>query len=179
MSKFLLPLAVFALLATVLAIGIKHSPDKGTIRSPLIGHPAPAFALATLDDAQRVVRSQELRGHPYLLNVWGTWCYACRAEHRMLLQIQRAALAPLIGIDWKDDDAQAQAYLAKSGNPYSVVLVDRDSRAAIDWGVYGAPETFLVNAAGTVTYKHVGELTREVWEQQFVPRLRQGTAAGR
>lgn len=175
MNKFLLPLGGFALLAIVLGIGIHRSAEKGIIKSPLIGHPAPAFALASLTDPNRIVRSQDFAGRPYILNVWGTWCIACREEHAMLLEAQRAQLAPFIGLDWKDDDARALTWLAKLGNPYEVVLVDHDGRSAIDWGVYGAPETFLVDAAGTVIYKHVGALTLETWTQEFVPRLR-GTA---
>jgi cytochrome c biogenesis protein CcmG, thiol:disulfide interchange protein DsbE len=177
MSRFLVPLGVFVLLSVVLAIGIKHSPEKGTIQSPLIGRPAPTFALASLGDPNRVVRSQDLQGRPYVLNVWGTWCAACRDEHAMLLEAQRARLAPVIGLNWKDDDSRALDWLAELGNPYELVLVDRDGRTAIDWGVYGAPETFLVDAAGTVTYKYVGPLTREVWTREFVSRLRASGAA--
>lgn len=172
MNKFLLPLGGFALLAIVLAIGVKRSPEKSTIPSPLIGRPAPAFALASLTDGNRIVRSSDLRGRPYLLNVWGTWCVQCRAEHAMLLEVQASKLAPLIGLNWKDEDDQALEWLARLGNPYDTVLVDRDGRTAIDWGVYGAPETFLVSAAGIVTYKHVGALTREVWAREFIPRLK-------
>jgi cytochrome c biogenesis protein CcmG/thiol:disulfide interchange protein DsbE len=177
MNRFLLPLGVFALLAVVLAVGIKHSPDKGTIPSPLIGKPAPHFALPSLTDANRTVRSTELAGRWYVFNVWGTWCGGCRAEHDVLLEMRKANRVPLIGLDWKDDDAQALEWLAQLGNPYEVVAVDHEGRTAIDWGVYGAPETFLVNPQGIVVYKYVGPLTREVWEQQFVPHLPPRVAA--
>jgi cytochrome c biogenesis protein CcmG, thiol:disulfide interchange protein DsbE len=170
-NKFLLPLGIFGLLAAVLAVGIKRSPEKGTIQSPLIGRPAPDFALRSLTDTARIVRSQDLKGKPYLLNVWATWCASCRTEHGMLMEVADAKLAPLIGLNWKDDDTQALAWLAKLGDPYALVLVDRDGRAAIDWGVYGAPETFLVDARGIVIYKHVGALTREVWTRELIPRL--------
>lgn len=172
MNRFLIPLAVFALLVAVLGIGIHRAPEKGTIRSPLIGRPAPAFALASLTEGGRVVRSDDLKGHPYVLNVWATWCISCREEHAMLLEAQRARLAPLIGLNWKDDDSAALAWLERLGNPYEHVLVDRDGHTAIDWGVYGAPETFLVNASGIVVYKHIGPLTREVWAREFVSRLK-------
>lgn len=171
MNRFLLPLGIFVLLAAVLAIGIRHSPEKGVIASPLIGKPAPQFALPSLTEPARVVRSEELRGHWYLFNVWGTWCVECRAEHDMLLQVGRAGVLPLIGLDWKDDDAQALAWLAQLGNPYQAVAVDRSGRAAIDWGVYGAPETFLVNPQGIVVYKHIGALTRETWTREILPRV--------
>jgi cytochrome c biogenesis protein CcmG/thiol:disulfide interchange protein DsbE len=171
MNRFGLPVALFVALVAVLAIGIKHSPDKGTIISPLLGKPAPQFSLPNLTDPKRLVNSSDLRGHWYLFNVWGTWCGECRAEHEMLLQVQRAGVVPLIGLDWKDDDARAQAWLAQLGNPYQVVAVDRAGRTAIDWGAYGAPETFLVNPQGIVVYKHVGALTFEVWTREILPRL--------
>jgi cytochrome c biogenesis protein CcmG, thiol:disulfide interchange protein DsbE len=171
MNRFLLPLGAFVLLAVVLAVGIVHSPEKGLIASPLLGKPAPQFALPNLTDPARVVRSEDLKGHWYLLNVWGTWCSECRAEHETLLQLRREAVVPLIGLDWKDDDAQALAWLSQLGNPYQVVAADRSGRAAIDWGVYGAPETFLVNPQGIVVYKHIGALTRETWTREILPRV--------
>jgi cytochrome c biogenesis protein CcmG/thiol:disulfide interchange protein DsbE len=171
MNRFTLPAAVFVLLVIVLAIGIKHSPDKGIIKSPLLGKPAPQFSLPNLTDPARLVSSAGLRGRWYLFNVWGTWCGECRAEHEMLLEVRRAAVVPLIGLDWKDDDAQALSWLAQLGNPYEVVAVDRTGRTAIDWGVYGAPETFLVNPQGIVVFKHVGALTPEVWTRDILPRV--------
>jgi cytochrome c biogenesis protein CcmG, thiol:disulfide interchange protein DsbE len=177
MNRFALPAAVFALLVVVLAIGIKHSPDKGTIMSPLLGKPAPQFSLPNLTDPGRVVSSTGLKGRWYLFNVWGTWCGECRAEHEMLLQVRRAAVVTLVGLDWKDDDAQALSWLAQLGNPYEVVAVDRSGRTAIDWGVYGAPETFLVNPQGIVVFKHVGALTPDVWTRDILPRLAPRAAA--
>jgi len=171
MNRFILPLGLFALLAVVLGIGIKHSPDKGTIASVLIGKPAPQFSLPSLTDAGRTVRSTALRGRWYLFNVWGTWCGECRAEHSMLLEVRQAGVVPLIGLDWKDEDADARSWLAQLGNPYEAVAVDREGRTAIDYGVYGAPETFLVNPQGVVVYKYVGPLTREAWERQILPLL--------
>ena len=171
MNRFALPVGVFGLLVVVLAIGIKHSPDKGTIMSPLLGKPAPQFSLPNLTDPGRVVSSAGLKGRWYLFNVWGTWCGECRAEHEMLLQVSRAAVVTLVGLDWKDDDAQARNWLAQLGDPYQAVAVDRSGRAAIDWGVYGAPETFLVNPQGIVVYKHVGALTEETWTREILPRV--------
>jgi cytochrome c biogenesis protein CcmG/thiol:disulfide interchange protein DsbE len=174
MNRFLVPLGVFVLLAIVLAIGIRHSPDKGIIVSPLLGKPAPQFSLPALLEPQRTVRSADLKGHWYLLNVWGTWCGECRAEHEMLLKVKESGAVPLVGLDWKDNDAQAQAWLVQLGNPYEIVAVDRSGRAAIDWGVYGAPETFLVNPAGIVVFKHVGALTQETWTREILPRVTGG-----
>ena len=177
MNRFALPVGVFGLLVVVLAIGIKHSPNKGTIMSPLLGRPAPQFSLPNLTDPARVVSSAGLKGRWYLFNVWGTWCGECRAEHEMLLEVRRAAVVPLVGLDWKDDDAQALSWLAQLGNPYDVVAVDRSGRTAIDWGVYGAPETFLVNPQGIVVFKHVGALTPDVWTRDILPRLAPRAAA--
>jgi cytochrome c biogenesis protein CcmG, thiol:disulfide interchange protein DsbE len=178
MNRFLLPLGLFILLAAVLAIGIRHSPEKGIIASPLLGKPAPQFALPSLNDPAQQVRSADLKGRWYLFNVWGTWCGECRQEHETLLQVQRAGVVPIIGLDWKDDDGQAVAWLTQLGNPYQSVATDHSGRAAIDWGVYGAPETFLVSPQGVVVYKHVGALTPDTWTREILPRV-SGWPAGK
>jgi cytochrome c biogenesis protein CcmG/thiol:disulfide interchange protein DsbE len=172
-NRFLVPLGAFALLAVVLGVGVYKSADKGTIASPLIGKPAPAFELASLTEPQRRMSSQELKGRAYLLNVWGSWCIACREEHEMLLSIRKSGRVPLIGLNWQDQDSAALEWLEKLGNPYEIVLVDRDGRTAIDLGVYGAPESFLVDPSGIVIYKHVGPITEQVWRSDILPRLPQ------
>ena len=172
MNRFALPAAVFVLLVVVLAIGIKHSPNKGTIMSPLLGKPAPQFSLPNLTDPARVVSSAGLKGRWYLFNVWGTWCGECRAEHEMLLEVRRAAVVPLVGLDWKDDDAQALSWLAQLGNPYDVVAVDRSGRTAIDWGVYGVPETYVIDKAGRIRIRHVGPLTAEDVARKIAPLVK-------
>jgi cytochrome c biogenesis protein CcmG, thiol:disulfide interchange protein DsbE len=171
MTRFLLPLGLFVLLAVVLAIGIRHSPEKGVIASPLLGKPAPAFVLPDLADPARQVRSDDLKGRWYLFNVWGTWCGGCREEHETLLQVHRAGVVPIIGLDWKDDDGQALNWLTQLGNPYQSVATDHSGREAIEWGVYGAPETFLVNPQGVVVYKHIGALTPDTWTHEILPRV--------
>jgi cytochrome c biogenesis protein CcmG/thiol:disulfide interchange protein DsbE len=171
MNRFVLPLAAFALLLLVLIAGLRHAPEKGIIVSPLLGKQAPQFSLPGLLDDTSPLQAQTLRGHWSLLNVWGTWCQECRAEHQTLLQIKQQGKVPIFGIDWKDDDTQARAWLSELGNPYERVGADREGRVAIDWGVYGAPESFLINPAGTVVYKHVGALTPQIWEQEFLSRL--------
>jgi cytochrome c biogenesis protein CcmG/thiol:disulfide interchange protein DsbE len=171
MNRFILPLGGFALLAIVLAIGIKHSPEKGTIPSPLIGKSAPDFSLPVLTDTSRTFKSADLKGRWYVFNVWGTWCGGCREEHSILVEISKRAHVALIGLDWKDEDPQALQWLSELGNPYEVVAADREGRIAIDWGVYGAPETFLVDPQGIVVYKYIGPLTLEAWQREFVPRL--------
>ncbi|HPF27396.1 MAG TPA: DsbE family thiol:disulfide interchange protein [Steroidobacteraceae bacterium] len=170
-AKFLLPLALFALLAVVLGVGVKRSPEKSTIQSALLGKPAPQFALPSLTDPVRTVNSREFAGRPYVLNVWGTWCGECRVEHTMLMQASAEQRVPFVGLNWKDDNAAALAWLAQLGNPYQAIAVDSDGRTAIDFGVYGAPETFLIDANGIVVHRHVGALTREVWEREFLARL--------
>jgi cytochrome c biogenesis protein CcmG/thiol:disulfide interchange protein DsbE len=169
--RFALPLGAFLLLLVVLVAGLYHAPEKGIIRSPLLGKPAPQFSLPGLLDESRPLQSQTLRGHWSLVNVWGTWCVECRAEHETLLQIRQQGRVPLYGIDWKDDDGQARTWLTELGNPYERVGADREGRVAIDWGVYGAPESFLVDPSGTVVYKYVGALTAEVWQREFLSRL--------
>ncbi|MEZ5474738.1 MAG: DsbE family thiol:disulfide interchange protein [Steroidobacteraceae bacterium] len=170
-AKFLLPLVVLAALVVVLGIGVKRSPDKSTLTSALLGKPAPQFTLPNLLDPARKVASSQYAGHPYVLNVWGTWCGECRAEHAMLMQAGAEKRVPLVGLNWKDDNAGALDWLAQLGNPYDAVAVDSDGRIAIDFGVYGAPETFLIDAQGIVLHRHVGALTREVWEREFLARL--------
>jgi cytochrome c biogenesis protein CcmG, thiol:disulfide interchange protein DsbE len=113
----------------------------------------------------------QLKGRPWVLNVWGTWCVGCREEHGVLLDIARQNAVTLVGLNWKDEDAAATAWLADLGNPYAAIAVDRDGRTAIDFGVYGAPETFFIDERGLVQYRHVGPMTLEVWQREFLSRL--------
>jgi cytochrome c biogenesis protein CcmG/thiol:disulfide interchange protein DsbE len=174
--KFLLPLAGFALLLVVLIAGLKHAPEKGIIVSPLIGRPAPSFNLPNLLDDKDAIGSAALKGRWAVVNVWGSWCPECRIEHETLLAIKAQNRVPIIGIDWKDDDSAALAWLSELGNPYERVAADREGRVAIDWGVYGAPETFLVNPEGVLVYKHIGAMTPDVWQKQFLTRIDAATA---
>jgi cytochrome c biogenesis protein CcmG/thiol:disulfide interchange protein DsbE len=174
LNRFLLPLAAFVLLLAVLLVGLKRAPDKAILPSPLIGKPVPQFTLPNLFDNTQPVTSESLKGHWSLVNVWGTWCAECRAEHAALLQIKQEARVPIIGIDWKDQDEDALTWLEQLGNPYQRVGTDRDGRVAIDWGVYGAPESFLISPAGTVIYKHIGAMTSEAWQREFLPRISAG-----
>ena len=171
MIRFLLPLGAFTLLVVVLIVGLRHAPEKNIIPSPLIGKSAPQFALNNLSDGQTPVSAASLRGHWSLVNVWGTWCPECRAEHDALLQIKREGQVPIIGIDWKDTDDEAQAWLSQLGNPYDTVGTDHDGRVAIDWGVYAAPESFLINPDGVVVYKVIGAMTAEIWHQKCLPLI--------
>jgi cytochrome c biogenesis protein CcmG/thiol:disulfide interchange protein DsbE len=169
MTKFLLPLGIFALLGVFLFIGLHRDPSY--VPSPLIGKPAPEFALPSLNDANYTVTSKDLQGRAWILNVWGTWCGGCREEHETLVAISRQTDVPLIGLNWKDDDDAARQWLQQLGNPYAAVASDHEGRTAIDWGVYGAPETFLVGPDGKVLYKHIAPMTFEVWNKEFLPRI--------
>jgi cytochrome c biogenesis protein CcmG/thiol:disulfide interchange protein DsbE len=169
MWRYALPLALFVLLAVALRIGLYRDPS--VVPSPLIGRPAPALSLPSLQDPSYSIATAELRGAPWLLNVWATWCVGCRQEHEALLQIAAQNVVPIIGLNWKDDNAGARRWLAELGNPYAAVAEDREGRVAIDWGVYGAPETFLIGSDGTVLYKHVAPITLEIWRTEFLPRI--------
>lgn len=170
MNRFLLPIGAFALLVVVLAVGIGRAPQKSVIQSVLIGKPAPAYVLPQVGGGDPF-DSSSMKGRWYALNVWGTWCVECRAEHDTLLAIRRQGEVPLIGLNWKDDDALALEWLQRLGDPYERIPADREGRVAIDYGVYGAPETFLVDAEGRVVHKHVGPLTMEIWERDFRSKL--------
>jgi cytochrome c biogenesis protein CcmG/thiol:disulfide interchange protein DsbE len=169
--RFLWPLVGFVLLVVVLVVGLLHAPDKGLIRSPLLGKRAPEFSLPNLDAGAASVSGTQLNGNWHLVNVWGTWCFECRNEHPVLLQIRKEGRVPIIGIDWKDEDETARTWLQQLGDPYLAVGTDHDGRVAIDWGVYGAPESFLVNPNGVVVEKWVGAMTLEIWRQKFLPHL--------
>lgn len=170
-GRFIIPLAAFVAIAIVLGVGIKNSRNVGVIPSPLVGRPAPHWTLPVLGEAGRTIGSKDFAGKWYVLNVWGSWCYACKEEHEELLRISRSASVPIIGIDWNDDDAQARNYLGNLGNPYSIIATDHDGHVVVDWGVYGAPETFLIDPQGMVVYKQWGPMTPDVWRKEFVSRL--------
>jgi cytochrome c biogenesis protein CcmG, thiol:disulfide interchange protein DsbE len=171
MNRFALPLIVFALLVVMFGVALKRAPDKQFVKSALIGKPAPEFSLPNLLQEGATVRNAAYKGRWYLVNVWGTWCGECRAEHGTLLGIKQEGKVAMLGLDYKDEDPAARAWLAELGNPFDVVAVDPEGRAAIDWGVYGAPETFLVNPQGTIVHKVVGAVTPESWRSQFLPLI--------
>lgn len=147
--------------------------DRDALPSALIGKPAPAFDLPVLHDESIRVRSAELRGAPYVLNVWGSWCATCREEHPVLTRFALTKRVRVIGYDWKDTRRDALHWLEQLGNPFFVVLFDPDGRTAIDWGVAAAPETFLVDARGVVRWKHSGALTDQIVQDELLPALLQ------
>jgi len=169
MLRFLLPAAVFAVLLGFLYVGLSINPS--VIPSPLIGKPAPTLSLPTLHDSAARLESTAFSGQPWVLNVWGTWCVACREEHATLVEIARTKVVPIYGLDWKDDRDSALAWLAQLGNPYDAVAFDAEGRVAIDWGVYGAPETFLVDGNGMIVCKQIGPLDMATWRKKFLPLI--------
>lgn len=177
MFRYVLPVATLGLLIALFVVGLNRDPSY--VPSPLLGKPAPDFDLPRLDDPARSLRRADLLGDVSLVNVWATWCVGCRQEHPFLVELARRGEVPIFGLNWKDDPMLARDWLARLGDPYRATAVDRDGRAAIDWGVYGAPETFLLDARGTVLYKHIAPLTPEVWEREFAPRIRQAREGSR
>ena len=168
-----LPLVVFAALAVLLGAGVLLNAGKTqtAIDSPLIGKPAPDFALPDFADPTKTVRKADLLGRPYLLNIWASWCASCRVEHPVITDLARSGRITVVGYNYKDARPDAERWLQQFGNPFHRIVVDEPGRAAIDWGIYGAPETFLVDARGVVRWKHVGPVTSEVVEDDLLPLL--------
>ena len=169
--RYLVPLGLFGLLLVVLVVGLVRAPEKDVLPSQLIGRSAPQFSLPSLMAGHRPVSSEQLKGHWTVVNVWGSWCYVCRIEHPTLLMIHQQTQIPIIGIDWNDDENDARGWLGQLGDPYSEIGVDHDGRFAIDWGVYGAPESFLVNPSGQIVYRQWGAMTPQVWQREFTSRI--------
>jgi len=155
-AKFAIPIGLFIILGLLLGYGLKLDPRK--IPSPLIGKPLPSYTLPTVADAGRSVSLESLRGRAYLLNVWASWCVACRQEHAILNELARRKTVPIIGLNYKDQRADAVRWLASLGNPYETSLSDLDGRLGIELGVYGVPETFLIDAQGIIRHKFIGPL---------------------
>ncbi len=165
--KQALPLGIFLALVAVLAVGLRLDPRE--LPSPLIGKPAPAFDLAVLGHPRDRIRPADFRGEVWLLNVWASWCTGCRLEHPLLMALAEQGRVPLVGMAYKDDAAAARAWLQARGDPYRVVAMDSNGQAGIDWGVYGVPETFVIDARGLVRHKHTGPLTRQALEEDILP----------
>jgi cytochrome c biogenesis protein CcmG/thiol:disulfide interchange protein DsbE len=169
MLRYILPVAVFAALVGFFYFGLGR--DQQTLPSPLIGKPAPIFELARLDDTTTKVSNREFAGRMYAVNVWGSWCVGCRQEHEALMQIATRGDVPMIGLNWNDQLDAALEFLRDYGDPYIYSAFDNEGRTAIDFGVYGAPETFLVDANGRIVHKYIGPLTLATWEHEFVPLI--------
>ena len=169
----LLPFAVFVLIVALLGFGIwwgeRHDPRE--VPSPLIDKPAPTFSLPLLDDPTKKLGSDDLKGQPYLLNVFASWCFACRDEHPILMSDGKTLGIKLVGFDYKDEPEDAKRWIAQFGDPYDVIVADYPGNVAIDFGVTGAPETFLVDAHGIIRYKYISPITPEVIKTELLPRI--------
>jgi len=167
----ILPVLGFLTLVVLLFVGLKIADQKSNLPSPLIDKPAPAFDLPVLSRPDEKVSKESLLGKPYLVNFWGSWCVTCRAEHPVVTQLAKLNKVYIVGMNFRDEEADALAWLQRWGNPYDVTLVDYDARTSIDFGVYAAPETFLVDPSGTIVFKQLGQLTWDVVENEILPRV--------
>jgi len=169
--RYLVPLAVFLGLAAFLYKGLGMNPRE--IPSPLIGKPIPEFSLPRLSEPEQSITSQDLLGKVSLVNVWATWCVSCRAEHEVLVRLARSKAVDIYGLNWKDDPDAARDWLRRLGDPYVATAVDQIGRTAIDFGVYGAPETFVVDRKGRIRYKHAGPLTNDLLREKILPLVQE------
>jgi len=176
MLRYLIPLVIFIVLAVFLAIGLTRDPHE--LKSVLINKPAPTFRLPQLKAADKMISNEDMRGKVWLLNVWASWCIACREEHPYLLEYAKSGVVPIYGLNYKDRREDALATLDELGDPYTVSAVDLDGRVGIDFGVYGAPETYVIDQGGTIRFKYVGPMMPDVWKEKILPvvqELNRGT----
>jgi cytochrome c biogenesis protein CcmG/thiol:disulfide interchange protein DsbE len=172
MNKYLfIPLILFIGLVAFLLVGLNRDPRE--VPSPLINKPAPAFQLPQLHEPAKTFSAESMRGKVWVLNFWGTWCVACREEHPLLVEFAKSEELPIYGVDYKDDREAAKQWLNELGNPYALVAFDVDGRTSIDYGVYGAPESYLIDKNGVVRFKQIGPITEDVWNKKIVPLARQ------
>ena len=170
--RYAIPLVVLVALIGLFVFGIHRDPTL--VPSPLIGKAAPAFDLPTLDGQPPRMTQADLKGAPVLVNFFASWCAGCQDEHPYLMQLTQNGQVKLLGIDYKDAESDLRTWIGRRGNPYGQILTDLEGRAGIDWGVYGVPETFVLDAKGTIVYKQVGPMTPEVWEHDIKPLLKVG-----
>jgi cytochrome c biogenesis protein CcmG/thiol:disulfide interchange protein DsbE len=169
MKRFLIPLGLFVVLAVFLLVGLYRDPSE--VPSPLVGKAAPQFALPRLDDPAKTFGPKDLEGKVWIFNVWASWCVSCREEHPVFVEFARRKTVPLIGLDYKDKAPDAIAWLSRLGNPYDVSVVDADGRVGIDYGVYGVPETYVIDKAGVIRFKQIGPVTRAVLDGKIIPLI--------
>jgi cytochrome c biogenesis protein CcmG, thiol:disulfide interchange protein DsbE len=169
--RWSLPLAIFAVIVAFLFVGLFRDPRE--VPSPLIGKPAPAFTLSKLHESQQTLSNADMRGQVWLLNVWASWCVSCRVEHPLLVELAKANVVPVIGLNYKDRRDDGLAWLAERGDPYQASIVDADGRVGIDFGVYGVPETFVIDKAGVIRYKQIGPITAEALKDKILPLVRE------
>jgi cytochrome c biogenesis protein CcmG/thiol:disulfide interchange protein DsbE len=171
MKRFLLPLLVFGALVIFLAAGLRLDPKE--IPSPLIGKQVPAFQLTQLHEPGKTISSADMAGQVWILNVWASWCVSCREEHPYLMDLSKLNAAPIVGLNYKDERQGGIEWLQRFGNPYRVSAFDNGGRVGIDFGVYGVPETFVIDKRGVIRYKHIGVLTPEVVTGKLLPLIKE------
>jgi cytochrome c biogenesis protein CcmG, thiol:disulfide interchange protein DsbE len=174
--KALLPLVTLIILIGFFAVGLRLDPTE--LPSALIDQAAPEFVLPRLDDPSMTTSLADFRGAPILVNVWGSWCVGCRTEHATLMMIEASGEIPIYGLNYKDGFDEAHQFLRTGGDPYVVSAFDADGRVGIDWGVYGAPETFLIDAQGRIRFKYIGPLSEAAWREELLPLVRSLNEAG-
>jgi len=168
--KYIIPLGIFLMLVGFFAVGLMRDPRE--VPSPFIGKPAPVFKLAQLHEADRVFTPEDMKGKVWLLNVWASWCVSCRVEHPLLVEMAKKNVVPIVGLNYKDKREDGMQWLGKFGNPYTLSAYDADGRVGIDYGVYGVPETFVIDKLGVIRYKQIGPITPEALEKQLLPLIR-------
>jgi cytochrome c biogenesis protein CcmG, thiol:disulfide interchange protein DsbE len=171
MTRFALPLAIFAVLVVLLAVGLKLDPRE--VPSPLIGKPAPHFELPELREVAKTFSERDMLGKVWMLNVWASWCVSCREEHPVLLDLAASGTVPIYGLNYKDKREDGLAWLKGMGDPYKLSIYDFDGKVGIDYGVYGVPETYVIDKAGVIRYKRIGPLTPEILKEKVLPLLRE------
>ncbi|MFO1325208.1 MAG: DsbE family thiol:disulfide interchange protein [Burkholderiales bacterium] len=168
--RLLVPLVLFVVLVAFLWRGLSRDPRE--VPSPLINKPAPVFSLAQLKAPDKQFGTADMKGKVWLLNVWASWCVSCRVEHPLLVELAKANVVPLVGLNYKDKNDLGLAWLSQNGDPYTLSVVDADGRVGIDFGVYGVPETFVIDKDGMIRYKQIGPITVEALEQKILPLVR-------
>lgn len=167
--RFIAPLIIFIVLIGFLAVGLKLDPRE--VPSPFLGKPAPAFHLPQLVEADKTFGNTQLKGQVSLFNVWASWCISCRQEHPLLLKLSKQNILPIYGLDYKDEREAGLEWLRRLGNPYTLSILDADGKVGIDWGVYGVPETFVIDKQGIIRHKHTGPITEEAWQKTLLPLI--------
>lgn len=174
----LLPVIIFLALGILLAAGLKIADKKTEIPSPLVGREMPKFTLPLLGQEDVIINSDDLIGEPMLINFWASWCVTCRVEHPVIEELAEMGVIKIIGLNFRDESADAQAWLRQFGNPYTIIPHDLNGRTSIDFGVYAAPESFLVDEKGIIVFKQLGAMTPQVIEEEILPRIgKQGSMA--
>jgi cytochrome c biogenesis protein CcmG/thiol:disulfide interchange protein DsbE len=171
MKKYFLPLAVLVVVVGFLGFGLKLDPRE--VPSPLIGKAAPPFSLPVLQEPAKTVSNTDLKGQVWMLNVWASWCVSCREEHPVLVELSKQKIVPIIGLNYKDQSDDARAWLKQFGNPYVMSLVDAKGNIGIDYGVYGVPETYVIDRDGVIRYKKIGPVTPDTVREKILPLVKQ------